>query len=160
MTQNTNVSANETIIPESIIRHPAWFRLNDQMNWYDRKSRSYQCYYKFLTITLVTLAALIPVTALLPGVYAKWIAAVFGALIAVVEAIRYVNRYASLWYCYRATAESLKREKYLFLSGAGRYKNLCESDLLVTLAQSVEDILSAEHTYWLIESRCAIIGQK
>jgi len=49
---------------------------------------------------------------------------------------------------YRSTAERLKHEKYLFLSAAGPYKGLSETDRLIALAERVEELVSAEHANW------------
>lgn len=142
-------------VPETISSHAAWFRLLDQRDWYDSKSRHCQRWYKRLKITQVTLAVLVPATSLLPGDAAKWVAAVFGGLIAVLEAIQQLNQYSTLWVTYRATAERLKHEQYLFLAGGGPYRGLAEADRLVALAERVEEHVSTEHANWFNESRVA-----
>lgn len=62
-----------------------------------------------------------------------------GVLIAVLEAVQQMNQYSTLWVTYRATAERLKHEQYLFLSVAGPYKGMTDGDRLVTLAERVEE---------------------
>lgn len=101
---------NEPPVPESVGSHPAWFRLVDQLNWYDRKSQIAQGWYKGLKIAQITSAVLIPATSLLPAVYAKWAASAFGVLVAILETIQQMNQYSTLWVMYRATAERLKHE--------------------------------------------------
>jgi hypothetical protein len=151
---------NEPPVPEFAESHPAWFRLVDQLNWYDRKSQNAQQWYKRLKIAQVTFAALIPATSLLPAEYAKWAASTFGVLIAILEAIQQINQYSTLWFSYRATAERLKHEKYLFLSAAGPYKGLGEIDQLVALAERVEEHVSTEHANWFNETRHATTARK
>lgn len=129
-TDNNNMP-NEPIVPESVRAHPAWFRLIDQRNWYDRKSQHCQRWYKRLKIAQVTLAVLVPATSLLPSDCAKWAASIAGILIAVLEAAQQMNQYSTLWVTHRATAERLKHEQYLFLSSAGPYKGLAEADRLL-----------------------------
>lgn len=147
-------------VPSSVAAHPAWFRLVDQVSWYDRKSQHCQRFYKGLKFTQVALAALIPATSLLPGDCAKWAASIFGVLIAVLEAVQQMNQYATLWFSYRATAERLKHEKYLFLSVAGPYKGLGEQERLIALAERVEEHVSTEHANWFDESRRAAAQKK
>ncbi|RWK29341.1 DUF4231 domain-containing protein [Mesorhizobium sp.] len=154
--KNTNP---EPPVSESIASHAAWFRLVDQLNWYDRKSHHAQGWYKRLKIAQFTSAALIPATSLLPE-YAKWAASGFGVLIAVLEAVQQMNQYSTLWFSYRATAERLKHEKYLFLSAAGPYKGLPEPERLVVLAERVEEHVSTEHANWFNETRRAATSQK
>ncbi len=54
---------------------------------------------------------------------------------------------------YHATAERLKHEKHLFLSGAGQYKDLDETEKLTLLAERVEEHVSIEHANWFDENR-------
>lgn len=151
---------NEPPVPESVASHPAWSRLVDQLNWYDRKSQHAQGWYKGLKFAQFTSAALIPATSLLPSEYAKWSASAFGVLIAVLEAVQQMNQYSALWFSYRATAERLKHEKYLFLSAAGPYKGLAEPERLVALAERVEEHVSTEHANWFNETRRTSTAQK
>ncbi|HVJ04235.1 MAG TPA: DUF4231 domain-containing protein [Candidatus Saccharimonadales bacterium] len=151
---------NDLPVPELVRLHPAWFRLVDQVNWYDRKSQNSQGWYKRLKIAQITSAALIPATSLLPAEYAKWAASAFGVLIAVLETIQQMNQYSTLWVMYRSTAERLKHEKYLFLSAAGPYKGLAEPERLVVLAERVEEHVSTEHANWFNETRRAATAQK
>ena len=153
MSTNNSNMPSEPMVPESVKAHPAWFRLIDQRNWYDRKSQHSQCWYKRLKIAQVTLAVLIPATSLLPSECAKWAASIAGILIAVLEAAQQMNQYSTLWVTYRATAERLKHEQYLFLSNAGPYKGLAEPDRLIALAERVEEHVSTEHANWFNETR-------
>jgi len=150
----------EPPIPDAIASHPAWFRLLDQLNWYDGKSRHCQRWFKGLKVTQIALAVLIPAISLLPAEYAKWTASIAGGLIAVMEAVQQMNQYSTLWVMYRATAERLKHEKYLFLSVAGPYKGLAEPERLVALAERVEEHVSTEHANWFNETRRNATVQK
>ena len=144
--------ASEPTVPESIKTHPAWFRLIDQKNWYDRKSQRCQGAYKRLKIAQVTLAVLVPAAVTLPGDLARTAASACGVLIAILEAVQQVNQYAELWVTYRGTAERLKHEQFLFLSEAGPYKGMSEKDRLVTLAERVEEQVSTEHAKWFSDT--------
>jgi hypothetical protein len=157
---NEKNNLNEPPVPESVGAHPAWCRLIDQLNWYDRKSRYCQRRFKGLKFVQIALAVLIPTTSLLPGDYAKWTASIAGALIAVLEAVQQMNQYSTLWVMYRSTAERLKHEKYLFLSAAGPYKGFAESERLIALAERVEEHVSTEHANWFNETRRVITVKK
>lgn len=160
MADDKKAAVHEPPAPELVKSHSAWFRLIDQVDWYDRKSQHCQRWYKGLKIAQVAFAALIPATSLLPGDCAKWAASTLGVLIAVLEAIQQMNQYATLWFSYRATAERLKHEKYLFLSAAGPYKGLAELDRLIALAERVEEHVSTEHANWFDEARRAAARKK
>ena len=140
-------------VPDFAASHPAWLRLEDQMQWYDNKSLHSQRWYKRLKLTQVTLAVLIPVMSLLPADLAKWATAISGTAIALLEAVQQMNQYSTLWVTYRATAERLKHEKYLFLSSAGPYRGLPEPECLIQLAERVEEHVSTEHANWFNETR-------
>ncbi|WP_419631556.1 DUF4231 domain-containing protein, partial [Thiolapillus sp.] len=117
-------------------------------------------WYKRLKFTQISLAVLIPILSHLDPVYAKWTTSVAGALIAVLEGGQHMNQYSTLWVTYRATAERLKHEKYLFLSAAGPYKELAESERLIVLAERVEEHVSTEHANWFNETRRVMMPQK
>jgi hypothetical protein len=125
-------------------------RLNDQIDWYSRKSRLNRLCFKWLKGFTILSAALIPVltTSKIPN--GSPIAAVLGVLIAVVESIQQMNRYQANWTAYRATAEALKHEKYLYLAKAGSY--LTANNSQATLAERVEALVSQETAKWISAS--------
>lgn len=147
-------------IPDFAVMHPAWLRLEDQLQWYDTKSKQSQHWYKRLKLAQVTLAVLIPVMSLLPPDYSKWATSFAGIGIALLEAIQQMNQYSTLWVTYRSTAERLKHEKFLFLSVAGPYRGLLEPERLIQLAERIEEHVSTEHANWFNETRRATQPQK
>lgn len=150
-----------SLVPEWAATHPAWARLEDQIAWYDSKSTSCQSWYKRLKFVQISLAVLIPVLSHLDPACAKWATSIAGAAIAVLEGVQHMNQYSTLWVTYRATAERLKHEKFLFLSAAGPYKEQTEPERLITLAEHVEEHVSAEHANWFNETgRAAAIQKK
>jgi hypothetical protein len=158
-TYDTDASGS-LAVPSSVQSHPAWFRLVDQLNWYDGKSQRCQRLYKWLKAVQVSAAVLIPISSLLPVEAVKCVTAIGGGIIAVLEAVQQMNQYSTLWVAYRATAERLKHEQYLFLSCAGPYKSKSEADSLVMLAERVEEYVSVEHANWYNEARHAAVPQK
>lgn len=145
----------EAPVPDAVRNHPAWARLEDQLAWYDGKSRSSQAWYKWLKVLQVILAVAIPIASHADPAVAKWLTSIAGAAIALLEGIQHLNQYSMLWVMYRSTAERLKHEKYLFLSAAGPYKGMNEIDRLVALAERVEEHVSTEHANWVNESQRA-----
>lgn len=132
-------------VPELIKRHPAWIRLEDQLEWYDSKSVYCQRWYKGLKLLQVVLGASIPLFAFQD---AKILTATMGVLIAVLEAVQHLNQYSTLWIEYRSTAERLKHERWLFLSRAGEFRGLNDEEALLLLAEHVETYVSTEHASW------------
>jgi hypothetical protein len=122
-------------------------RLNTQIDWYDKRSRSNKKWYKSLkTLTLIA-ATTIPVLTTSTMAHANQLAASLGVLITLLEALQQLNQYQANWIAYRATAESLKHEKYLFLGAAGIYAKSPKPPTL--LAERVELSVSEENAKWL-----------
>lgn len=142
-------------IPQWAATQAVWIRLEDQIKWYDTKSVYCQQWYKRFKIFQIGLAVLIPILSHLDPDTAKWGTSIAGSLIAILEGVQHMNQYSTLWVTYRSTAERLKHEKFLFLSEAGPFKTLSESDRLVTLAERVEEHVSTEHANWFNETKRA-----
>lgn len=143
----------ETAIPEEVKGHPAWQRLENQRKWYDEKSAFNQKWYKGLKLTQIVLAAIIPIFALLPVPHTKFIVAIFGALIAILEGVQQLYQFHTLWTDYRSTTEHLNHEKYLFLSLSGPYRELPQDEALHLLAERIEEHISKEHAKWINTSK-------
>lgn len=88
-------------------------RLDDQINWYDRKSQQAQKRYKRLQLAELVIAAAIPLfsgyTVGCPAM--AFIIGVLGAVIAIIEGVERLYRYHENWIEYRAACEALKHEK-------------------------------------------------
>ena len=122
----------------------AWERLEDQLGWYDRKSAHHRSWFQRLKVLQIVIAAAIPVVA---GADASaWITGALGASIVVLEGFQQLFQFQQNWIGYRATAEALKHEKFLYLSHAGPYRDASERDAL--LAEQVEGLVSQEHAAW------------
>lgn len=118
--------------------------LQDQIEWYDRRSGSNQRAFKYLKICTISAAALIPVLARISGM--SWVTAGLGVLIVILEGLQQVNQYHSNWIAYRSTAEALKHEKFLYLARAGIYATANDPHGL--LAERIESSVSQEHAKW------------
>jgi Protein of unknown function (DUF4231) len=141
----------EPFVPDRVAEHPAWARLNDQLRWYSEKSRFNQDRYKQIKTAQLILAGSIPVFALVGAVWGRWITAILGASVAILEGFQQLGQYNNLWVSYRATAEQLKHEKFLFLASSGPYRTLGQDEALKRLAERVEEQVSTEHAKWVSE---------
>lgn len=128
-------------------------RLEDQINWYDKKSAYNQTMFKGMKTITIVVSLLIPLFAAfaaykgnIDGKLVALIAGILGALIALLEAVQQLNQYHNNWTAYRSTAEALKHEKYLYLSNAGPYAAAANAKTL--LAERVESSVSQEHAKW------------
>jgi hypothetical protein len=125
---------------------PIYERLEDQIQWYDAKSRSAQRIFKRIKVTEILAAAAIP---LLSGLTFRWdklTIAGLGVVITILEGMLHLNQYQMLWSTYRSTCEALKHEKYIYLAGAGPYTGAENPHAM--LAERVESLVSQEHAQW------------
>ena len=132
------------ISPAEGERDFALARLEDQIGWYDQKSRLNQHWFKGLKLLQIVTAAAIPVVAALSG--PAWLMGGGGALIVVLEGVQQLQQYQQNWTTYRATCERLKHEEFLFLATAGPYAAAPKPEGL--LAERVEGLVSQEHAAW------------
>lgn len=125
--------------------NPTLERLENQIDWYDKKSMQNQRWYKRIKVTEIIAAACIPLAA---GVgVTPYVTGSLGILVAVLEGLQHLNQYHSNWTTYRSTCEDLKHEKYLWLAKAGPYK--ASEDPFALLAERVESLISREHATWI-----------
>ncbi|HUX27413.1 MAG TPA: DUF4231 domain-containing protein [Terracidiphilus sp.] len=125
---------------------PIYARLEDQIDWYDRKSRAAQRAFKRIKVVEIFAAAVIPFLAGITLPHDKLIIAGLGVLITILEGILHLNQYQQLWGTYRSTCEALKHEKYLYLAKAGSYAGV--ADPHAELAERVESLVSQEDAKW------------
>ncbi len=120
-------------------------RLEDQIAWYDRKSRQSQRSFKALKASQLVMAGAIPILAALRAPIS--IGGALGGLVVVVEGFQQLNQYQQNWTTYRSTCEALKHEKYLYLASAGPYASARDPKAL--LAERIEGLISREHAKWV-----------
>jgi Protein of unknown function (DUF4231) len=125
---------------------PIFARLEDQIDWYDRKSRASQRIFKRVKIVEILGAAAIPFLAGLNYPHDKLVTGGLGVLITVLEGLLHLNQYQQNWTNYRSTCEALKHEKYVYLANAGPYTG--SPDPRALLAERVESTVSQEHAQW------------
>lgn len=143
-----------TIRPQAAMNGPspashAMQRLEDQLGWYERNSARCKRNFHALKVAQIVVAAVIPVTAALGASAA--LAGSLGGVIVVLEGLQQLFQYQQNWIGYRATAEALKHEKFLYLSHAGPYSDGASRD--ARLAERVEARVSTEHAAWVDERR-------
>ncbi len=122
-------------------------RIEEQINWYSKKSSLCQSRYKNLRIIEIAAAAIIP---LLSGMAQKvnfvpWVIGSLGVVIAISTAVGSLLKYHENWIQYRATSGALKHEKFLFLTRTAPYDG---DDYFHVLVERVEGLISNENSTW------------
>lgn len=121
-----------------------WYeRLETQIIWYSQRSVVNQRWYKRLKYLEIVCAALVPIVAGLN----PWATGGIGVTLLVSRGVGEVNQFHNNWIMYRATAEALKHEKFLFAEKAGPY-DLQPDEARKLLVERVESLLSSENARW------------
>lgn len=127
-------------------------RVDDQINWYDKKSRFNQKMYKRLVLLEIIFSVSIPFLASYatdanPSI--TIVIGICGISIALIAGVLNLYKFHENWINYRTTAETLKHEKYMFLTKSGIYKeNESKETPYNHLVQQIESIISKENTNW------------
>ena len=147
--------------PWDVKEDPNIERIEDQIDWYDKKSGIYQKRYKRIKLIEIVAAAIIPFLSALhfsdPNVLFPFtsvrfatvvgtVTALLGVLITVLEGVLQLQQYQQNWVAYRATCEALKHEKFTYIAGAGVYAEAAKPHVL--LVERFETISSQENTKW------------
>ena len=123
-------------------------RVDNQIDWYDKKSSWNQRLYKRLQILQIAAAASIPIFAgfITPeATDMKHVVASIGALIAIISGILSLYKFQENWIQYRTVSESLKHQKYLFLTKTYPYHT---EDAYHVLVETVENLIAQENSKW------------
>ena len=123
-------------------------RLENEIAWYEMKSKNNKRnYYLFRSIEFFC-AALIPfsINFLTSDIdLLKIDIEIMGIMVLVSAGIISLFQFNELWTEYRTNAESLKHEKYLYLSSAKPYDT---KDKFKILVERVERLISIENSRW------------
>ena len=108
-------------------------RLDDQINWYGDKSKTNKNWFKSLHSIEIICAAIIPFVAgfsdKIP--YSEVLIGFLGIVIAACAGLTALNKFQENWIVYRTTAETLKHEKYLYMTKSKPYDGSDSFQILV-----------------------------
>lgn len=119
-------------------------RYKNAVSWYDKKSVCNKKVYYCLQITVIIVAAITPILAILE---LKWPTTIAASLVAIATGIIKFIKVEENWLNYRTICETLKKEPHLMKAELGDYA-FCE-DKNKLFVDRVESLISREHTLWL-----------
>lgn len=108
------------------------------------KAKCHKDWFHRRQVAQIVIAAAFRVSA--EGGVAAWAPGSLGASSEVLGGLQQLFQFQQNWTGYRARADALKREKYLYLARAGPYADVPLDDAL--LAERVEGLVSQEHAAW------------
>ena len=123
-------------------------RLDPQITWYDEKSTTNKRLHITCRILEIVCAATIPFLAGFAkngGMCFPIAIGLLGVVIVICVGIASLFQFQEHWIKYRTTAESLKKEKYLYLTNSEPYDTKTPLPILV---QRTESLVSQENTNW------------
>lgn len=125
-------------------------RVHEQMQWMEQKSARNQQWYKILKLIELVCAAAIPFLAGFYQVYSFFplLTALMGVIIVICNGLQQLNHFHENWINYRTAIESIKREKFLFQSGASPYDG---ADSFKLFVQNFENLLFNENRTWKLD---------
>ncbi|HRI58964.1 MAG TPA: DUF4231 domain-containing protein [Saprospiraceae bacterium] len=127
-------------------------RLDDQIGWYERKSARNKKWFFFCQSIVIASSALIPLFvgySDLPGMdWMKYLGGALGAAVAIVGGVMALKKYRENWRIYRASAEALVREKFLYFNRIGQYDDADEDKIFKIFVERAEQIMSSENAIW------------
>lgn len=121
-------------------------RLDDQISWYDSKSKEAKKMNKIASYFVLIVSALIPLIVNLSfdQIWMKLIISILGVVITISEGFANFNKYSENWIEYRTVCETLRHEKYMYLSKSGVYLDGNFSFFV----ERVESVISQENVNW------------
>ena len=122
-------------------------RYNNQVKWYDEKSKLNQKIYKFMQLIIIIFAAITPILVLQREYYINIIAAVLAIIVAISAGSQKAFNYQENWISYRTTCETLKREYFFYTNKVQGYENAANPEGL--FIERVESIISKENVCWI-----------
>lgn len=127
-------------------------RVDGQLRYYEQAANKAKRTHMAMQTTIIILGILVPVIVNIPtqwgatldvGPYMKVVITILSLSLALFTGIANFRKFGDLWLTYRMTEELLKTERYLFLTGSGRYAGA--ADPFSEFVQAIEAIVSSEH---------------
>lgn len=125
--------------------------LAGQRGWYSERSRRFKVRAQALGFAVVAAGVATSFLQVFrnPSL-TPVLTSLLGALVALAEGWRQIARYDEAWTAYRVASERMKRERRLYVNGAGEYRGLTDEDeAFLHFVETVEAILAEEQRiYW------------
>jgi len=126
-------------------------RVDGQLKYYENAASKAKKTHVMIQTTIIILGILVPVVVNIPTdwgevnfePYFRVLITVISLTLALLTGIANFRKFGDLWLTYRMTEELLKTEKFLFLTGSGRYHGA--DNPFAQFVQSIEEIVSSEH---------------
>jgi Protein of unknown function (DUF4231) len=123
-------------------------RVDQFRSWYDSKAVKAKSWYFKIRVTAVIGSLLVPVAANAIPQFPDWsrgLTTSLSLLVSLAVGLDSVFHYGDQWKNYRSTEQFLSREKFLFQTGEGPYRDLESEKAFALLVDRCEDQIAAEN---------------
>ena len=136
-------------------------RVDDQIRWYENKAAVNQKRYKQCQLGAIIFGAAIPLLTAVSfeelEVLLRFTIALLGSLIAIMNALVSLYKFQENWVQYRTAAESLIREKMLYITQSQPYDGEEDANFK-QFVERCEVIMSSENSLWGKQTAAEIEG--
>ena len=122
-------------------------RYENQVQWYDSRSRSNKFYYHIAQWVAIVVSASLPVLIVMVPEDKKMISIIPSVILAILTTALKTFKFQENWLNYRTIAETLKKEKHYYIAGANGYDDVDSREQ--HFVERVETLISRENTLWL-----------
>lgn len=121
-------------------------RLDDQINWYDNKAIQNKRWHLFLSLFVIILSSFIVIiSSFYTSDHKNLILSLSGVATTIIAGIINIYKFQENWTTYRTISESLKHQKYLFLTGTTPYSG---ADAFEKFVHQCEGLISDQNNKW------------
>jgi hypothetical protein len=108
--------------------------LEGRHGWYDQRASTFKNYAQLLGLAVLTAGALTSFAqAFGSQAWVRILTAFLGGVVVIAEGWQQIARSAETWTAYRIATERMKRERRLYVNGAGEYRRLADEEEAITL---------------------------
>ena len=126
-------------------------RLEPEIDYYELRSAKNKRCFHLASLAAIVASALVPVLA--AADFDRVVLATSGGVASVVLASLALFKWQENWLQFRGNAEGLKKERALYDTRTGPYRDLTDDELTELLTLRVEELISREHQVWQLTQR-------
>lgn len=127
-------------------------RIEEQILYYDNKSKYYKNCYRFITVVSLLASSCIPIMTVIISEYIsiKIIIAILASIVTVMTSLEALFGFKNLWIQYRISCEQLKSITFLYITQNGIYSKLSHEEAFNKYVTICEDYFANEFDSWKV----------
>ena len=122
------------------------WRLEPEIEYYEKRAAQHKRFFHGVSTFAIIASALVPVLA--AADIERWVLAGSGGTATIALSTLALFKWQENWLQFRRNAESLKKERALYQTRTGPYRDVDGDDLREALTLRTERLISREHQVW------------